>query len=47
MLAAGIEPVKTKQAKKGADCTPLNLPKIYMPAVSVIMKPHTRSVTDT
>lgn len=23
MLAAGIEPVKPEQAKKGADCTPL------------------------
>lgn len=23
MLAAGIEPVKPQQAKKGADCTPL------------------------
>lgn len=25
MLAAGIEPVRTKQAKKGATCTPLDL----------------------
>lgn len=23
VLAAGIEPVKPQQAKKGADCTPL------------------------
>lgn len=23
MLAAGIEPAKPQQAKKGADCTPL------------------------
>lgn len=28
MLAAGIEPVRTKQAKKGADCTPLIIEKL-------------------
>lgn len=47
MLAAGIEPVKPQQAKKGADCTPLKLPKFYISAVSVVVEPHTRSVTDT
>lgn len=30
MLAAGIEPAKPQQAKKGADCTPLILAKIYL-----------------
>lgn len=46
MLAAGTEPVKPQQAKKGADCTPLKLPKFYISAVSAVMKPHARSVTD-
>ena len=46
MLAAGIKPAKPEQAKKGADCTPLKLPKLYISAVSAVMKPHTRSVTD-
>ena len=30
MLAAGIEPVKPQQAEKGAECTPLKLPKFYL-----------------
>jgi len=30
MLAAGIEPAKPQQAKKGADCTPLKLQKFYL-----------------
>lgn len=47
MLAAGIEPAKPQQAKKGADCTPLKLPKFYIFAVSAVMKPHTRSVSNT
>lgn len=46
MLAAGIEPTKPQQAKKGADCTPLKLPKFYISAVSAVMEPHARSVTD-
>lgn len=47
MLAAGIEPTKPQQAKKGATCTPLKLPKFYVAAVSAVMKPHARSVADT
>ena len=47
VLAAGIEPAKPQQAKKGVECTPLKLPKFYIFAVSAVMKPHTRSVSDT
>ncbi len=46
MLAAGIEPAIPKQAKKGADCTPLKLPKLYISAVSAVVEPHARSVAD-
>lgn len=47
MLAAGIEPAKPQQAKKGVECTPLKLPKFYISAVSAVVEPHPRSITNT
>lgn len=37
---------QTTASQKGADCTPLKLPKFYISAVSAVVEPHARSVTD-
>lgn len=34
-------------AKKGVECTPLKLPKFYISAVSAVVEPHPRSITNT
>lgn len=47
MLAAGIEPAKPEQTKKGVQSTPFKLPKFNISAVPAVVEPHARSVTDT